>query len=66
MVIVMIPNNTLQFRYIWHFNKCLQLQAISPPLNLDNFWLYLLGEVVMTQIIKNYYKSPLKVCELKV
>ena len=42
-------------------------------LSFENFWLHLLGEVVMTQNYfnkklkkKNYFKSPLKVCDLKV
>ena len=51
MVVVMIPSNTLQFQYFWDFNKC--LRAIFSQLSFVNFWLDLLGEVVMTQ---NYYK----------
>ena len=45
----MIPNNTLHFQYSWDFNKC--LREIFSQLSFENFWLYLLGEVVMT---KNY------------
>ena len=37
----------LKFKYFWDFNKC--LQAIFSHLSFENFWLYLLGEVVMTQ-----------------
>ena len=56
----MIPSNTLHFQYFWDFNKC--LRAIFSHLSFENFKLYLLGKVVMTQ---NYYKLPVKVCELK-
>ena len=52
MVVVMIPGDTLQFQYFWDFSKC--LQAIFSQLSLENFGLYLLGEVVMTQ---NYLKN---------
>ena len=47
MVAIMIPSNTLQFQYFWDFNKC--LRAIFSQLNFENFGLYLLSEVVMTQ-----------------
>ena len=47
MVVVMIPSNTLQFQYFWDFNKC--LQAIFTQLRFESRWLYILGEVVMTQ-----------------
>ena len=47
MVVVTIPSNTLQFQYFWDFDKC--LRAIFSQLNFENFWLYLLGEAVMTQ-----------------
>ena len=47
MVVVMIPSNTLQFQYFWDFNKF--LQAIFSQLSFENFWLYGLGEFVMTQ-----------------
>ena len=47
MMVVMIPNNTLQFQYFWDFNNC--PQAIFSQLSFENFWLYLLGEVAMTQ-----------------
>ena len=47
MVVAMISSNTLQFQYFWDFNKC--LQVIFSQLSFENFWLYLLGEVVMTQ-----------------
>ena len=50
MVVVMIPSNTLQFQYFWNFNKC--LRAIFSKLSFENFWLYLLREVVMTQNYK--------------
>ena len=43
----MIPNINLQFQYFWDFNKC--LRAIFSELSFENFWQYLLGEVVMTQ-----------------
>ena len=65
MVVAMISSNTLQFQYVWNFNKC--LQAIFSQLSFENFWLYLLDAILFSlKIIKNYYKSPLKVCELKV
>ena len=51
MVVAVIPKSTLQFQYFWDFKKC--LRAIFPQLSFEHFWLYLLGEVVMTQ---NYYK----------
>ena len=51
MVVVMIPSNTLQLHYFWDFNKC--LREIFSQSNFENFWLYLLGAVVMTQ---NYQK----------
>ena len=36
-------------------------------LRFDNFWLYPLGgSFFWLEIIKNYYNSPSKVCELKV
>ena len=55
---------TLQFQYFWDFNNC--PQAIFSQLSFENFWLYLLGaRLFWLKIIKNYYKSPLKVCELK-
>ena len=45
------------------FNKC--LQAIFSQLSFENFWLYLLSaRLFWLKIIKNYYKSLLKVCEL--
>ena len=47
MVVVMTPSNTLQFQYIRDFNKC--LRAIFSQLSFGDFWLYRLGEVVMTQ-----------------
>ena len=47
MVVVTIPSNTLQFQYFWDFDKC--LRAIFFQLSFENFWLYLLGEAVMTQ-----------------
>ena len=33
--------------YFWDFNKC--LRAIFSQLRVEYFWLYLLGEVAMTQ-----------------
>ena len=47
MVVAMISSDTLQFRHFLDFNK--YLQAIFSQLSFENFWLYLLGEVVMTQ-----------------
>ena len=47
MIVVMIPSNTLQFQYFWDFNKC--LREIFSQISFENFRLYLLGEVVMTQ-----------------
>ena len=47
MVVVMIPSDTLQFQYFWDFNNC--LQAFLSRLSFENFGLYLLGEVFMTQ-----------------
>ena len=47
MVVVMITSNTLQFQYFWDFNKC--LLAIFTQLRFESRWLYILGEVVMTQ-----------------
>ena len=46
MMVVMILSNTLQFQYFLDFNKC--LRAIFSQLSIENFWLYLLGGVVMT------------------
>ena len=61
----MISSNTLQFQYFWDFNKC--LQVIFSQLSFKNFWLCLLvARLFWLKIIKNYFKSPLKVCELKV
>ena len=42
MVVAMILSNTLQFQYLWDFNKF--LQAIFSQLSFDDFWLYLLGD----------------------
>ena len=47
MVVNLRQRNTVQFQYFWDFNKC--LQAIFSQLSFQNFWLYLLGEVGMTQ-----------------
>ena len=61
----MISSNTLQLQYFWDFNK--YLQAIFSQLSFENFRLYLLGaRLFWLKIIKNHFKSPLKVCELKV
>ena len=43
----MIPNSTLQVQYFWDCNK--GFRAIFSQLSSENFWLYLLGKVVMTQ-----------------
>ena len=60
-----MSSNTLQFQYFWDFSKC--HQAIFSQLTFENFWLYLLGaRLFWLKIIKNYCKSPLKVCELNV
>ena len=64
MVVAMILSKTLQFQYFWDFNKC--FQAIFSPLSFENVWLYLLSaRLSWVKTIKNYYKSTLKVCELK-
>ena len=47
MVANLRQRNTLQFQYFWDFNKC--LQEIFSQLSFGDFWLYLLGEVDMTQ-----------------
>ena len=47
MVVITIPSNTLQFQYFWDFNK--RLRAMFYQLSFENFWLYILGEVVMAQ-----------------
>ena len=65
MVVAMISGNTLQFQYFWDFSKC--LQAIFFQLSFENVSLYLLdARLFSLKIIKNHYKSLLKVCELKV
>ena len=65
MVAAMISGNALQFQYFWDFSKC--LQAIFFQLSFENVWLYLLdARLLSLKIIKNNYKSLLKVCELKV
>ena len=51
MVVVMTPSNTLQFQYFWDFNNC--LRVIFSQLSFENFWLYLLGKVVMIQNYQN-------------
>ena len=51
MVVAMTSSNTLQFQYFGDFNKCLQAMK---------------ARLFSLKIIKSYYKSPLKVCELKV
>ena len=61
MMVFMIPSSNLQFQYFWDFNIC--IQAIFSQLIFQNFWLYLSGNVVITQ---NYYKSPPIVSELTV
>ena len=47
MAVNMRQRNTLQFQYFWEFNKV--LRATFSQLTFENFWLYLLGEVAMTQ-----------------
>ena len=47
MVVNLRQRNTLQFQYFGDFNK--YLQKIFSELSFENFWLYLLGEVAMTQ-----------------
>ena len=47
MVADLRQRNILQFQYFWDFNKC--LQEIFSQLSFGDFWLYLLGEVDMTQ-----------------
>ena len=59
----MVQSNTVQLQHFGDFSKF--LRTIFFQMSFENFWLYLLGEVAMTQIIKNSYKLPLKVCELK-
>ena len=62
--------NTLQFQYFLDFNKC--LREIFSQLSFESFWLYLLGEVDMTQkllkMIKNILRhhTPEKIHELTV
>ena len=51
MVVAMISSNILQFQYFGDFNKCLQAME---------------ARLFSLKIIKSYYKSSLKVCELKV
>ena len=41
------PSNILQFQYFWGFSKC--HWSIFSQLSFENFWLYFLGEVAMTQ-----------------
>ena len=50
MVVAMISGNTLQFS----------------QLSFESFGYLLRAGLFCLKIIKNYYKSPLKVCELKV
>ena len=65
MVVAIISSNNLQFQYLWDFNKF--LQAIFSQFSVENFWPYLLdARLFWLKIIKDYYKSHLKVCELKV
>ena len=47
MAVNLRQRNTVQGQYFWDYNKC--LQAIFSQLSFENFWLYLLGEIVMTQ-----------------
>ena len=64
MVVFMIPSNTIQFQYFWDFNKC--IRAIFSELSFKNLWLLFWVRLFWLKIIKNCFKSPLKVCELKV
>ena len=51
-----------KFQYFWDFNKC--IQAVFFQLSFEHFWLYHLGaSLLWLKIIKNYYKSALKVCK---
>ena len=62
----MIPSNTLQFQY---FAFQLLSQSNFSQLSFENFWLYLLGVVVMTQnskLLEIIMSHLLKVRELKV
>ena len=43
----MVPKNNLQFQYFWGFNK--RLEVTFSQESWENFWPYLLGEVVMAQ-----------------
>ena len=60
MVVNLRQRNTLQFQYFWDFNKC--LRAIFSQFSFENFWLYFLGEVPVTQklsrMTQKYFKSP--------
>ena len=47
MVVNLRQRNNLQFQCFRDFNKC--VRAIFSQLSFQNFWLYLLGEIVMTQ-----------------
>ena len=64
MVVVTTPSETLQFQYFRDFNKW--LRAIFSQLSFENFWPYLWVRLFWLKMIKNSYKSPLKVFELKV
>ena len=47
VVVIMIQSNTVQFQYFGDFSKF--LRTIFFQMSFENFWLYLLGEVGMTQ-----------------
>ena len=64
MMVVMIPSNTLQFQYFLDLINFPEQSLPKQVLKISGyiFWVRLLW----VKIIKNYYKSPLKVCELNV
>ena len=47
VVVIMIQSNTVQFQYFGDFSKF--LRTIFFQMSFENFWLYLLGEVALTQ-----------------
>ena len=60
MVANLRQRNTLQFQIFLGFQE--SLRALLSQLSFENFWLYLLGEVAMTQkllkMTQKYFKSP--------
>ena len=78
-MLVIIPSSNLQFQYLCNFNKCLPAiisQKFWKLLAISFVRLYLLSgytsgyifwvRLSWFKIIKKYYKSSLKICELKV